>query len=258
MDRRIDVSSPRTVDLERGPIRDYRGLLSFIPFPFILPTTSSLRTMYELPDHLASLNALAPSPPSTVLDQSAEEAVWNYLNTDALFSNFGATPAEWQEKHAAKEVQEARPTKETKSESAETPIAADLKSFIEQFAQKPDGNFNLFSFLPNDASASTTINTSDILPSSSKGSEATSPDDGRPSGAKKLKQLGADVAEIEEESVDCLLLWTTELMVVSANDVETLKLQLDSERRRRRGSRHWKDEPVSLDAVSYSGFNLTS
>lgn len=149
--------------------------------------------MYDLPEHLSSLNALAPSPSSLpVMDTSAEDAVWHYLNTDELFRNFGVQPSEMT-------------TKETPKETSKTSPPADLKSFIEQFAadnagpSATFGDFNLnmanFSSAPTPAG----INTSEIMPQQVMTPWESSPDDDRPSGAKKLKSIGAGNAEIEED-----------------------------------------------------------
>ncbi len=146
----------------------------------------------DLPAHLQTLNNVSPSPPSGGLNKEYEDAVWNYLNTDDLFNNFGTQPSELQTK------EEVPPP---------TPSApADLKSFIAQFAHEAA----LSVPLPYNATASsstaprprtTGINTMDIMPlSSSTVTWGESPsEDGRISGAKKLKQMGAGMVEIEEE-----------------------------------------------------------
>jgi len=164
--------------------------------------------MYELPEHLSSLNALAPSPSSApVMDQSAEDAVWNYLNTDELFRNFGVQPSEL---HQAKED---IPTPEDKKSSP----PADLKSFIEQFAaaeqqqqhhhhHRPSYSHDFhnmhMSFATSSSAPTPAVSTADIMPApqvTPSSWELSPPEEERPSGAKKLKQMGAGQAEIEEE-----------------------------------------------------------
>lgn len=124
------------------------------------------------------------------MNKEYEDAVWNYLNTDDLFNNFGTQPSEVQ-------------TKEEVAPRAAAP--ADLKSFIAQFAHEAA----LPVPLPYTATASsstaptpatTGINTMDIMPLNSTSTWGdSSSEDGRISGAKKLKQLGAGMVEIEEE-----------------------------------------------------------
>jgi len=163
--------------------------------------------MYELPEHLSSLNALAPSPSSApVMDQSAEDAVWNYLNTDELFRNFGVQPSELHQT-----LKEDVPTPEDKKSSP----PADLKSFIEQFAaaeqqqhHRPSYSHDFSNMHMNFGASSSAptpaVSTADIMPApqvtpSSWDLSPATADEDRPSGAKKLKQMGAGQAEIEEE-----------------------------------------------------------
>lgn len=153
--------------------------------------------MYELPEHLSSLNALAPSPSSMpVLDTSAEDAVWHYLNTDELFRNFGVQPSEVSSKETVPK------------ESPKTTPPADLKSFIEQFASEnavsgPSTSFDFSTLNMASLSSAPTpigVSTADIMPQQTVSTPwESSPDDDRPSGAKKLKSIGAGVAEIEED-----------------------------------------------------------
>ena len=157
--------------------------------------------MFELPEHLSSLNALAPSPSSSAMDQSAEDAVWNYLNTDELFRNFGVQPSE-----VTSPKFDVSPNDQESSAPAQSP--SDLKSFIAKFAnypqeQQPEFNVPLAS-LGSYGDASTVaptpagVNTSEVMPRLDASSFLEGSDD-KPSGAKKLKQLGAGQAEIEEE-----------------------------------------------------------
>mgnify|MGYP006876489493 CR=1 FL=1 len=160
--------------------------------------------MYDLPEHLSSLNALAPSPSSIpVMDTSAEDAVWHYLNTDELFRNFGVQPSEMINKDVISPAQ--------LKESPKTSPPADLKSFIEQFAADnagPSSNNHYADFalnIPSFASSSAPtpaangVSTADIMPQVPTTPWENSPEEDRPSGAKKLKQMGAGQAEIEEE-----------------------------------------------------------
>jgi len=150
--------------------------------------------MYDLPEHLSSLNALAPSPSSLpVMDQSAEDAVWNYLNTDELFRNFGVQPSELQQKEETAEKEEKKST-----------APSDLKSFIEQFAAEQPAFNNDFamsipSFGASIAATPAGISTADIMPQVPASPWDASYEDDRPSGAKRLKSIGAQPAEIEEE-----------------------------------------------------------
>lgn len=136
----------------------------------------------DLPEHLQTLNTLSPSPPSgSMLNTEYEDAVWRYLNTDDIFHNFGTQPA----KDDQLKLQPQPP--------------ADLKSFIAQFAN--ESSFPLP--LPYNAEASGSqagVNTADMMPLLSAWDDSPS-EDGRISGAKKLKEIGAGVAEIEEEFV---------------------------------------------------------
>ena len=182
--------------------------------------------MYDLPEHLASLNTLAPAPANTPIDPSVEDEVWEYFNTDAFFQNFGVNPSEYDSKLiGATPTLTVKPdtiasatastTNTVASSSATVPsilpqppsntasqtLPADLKSFIEQFASTartiPNTDYaNALALgLPMTASTTASVNPSDLLASSS-----TSPsDENRPSGAKKLKSIGAGQAEIEEE-----------------------------------------------------------
>ena len=164
--------------------------------------------MFELPEHLASLNTLAPSNSAAPVDQSAEDAVWEYFNTDALFQNFGVNPSEYESKldagasgtSVAKVDPRATlagiPSTPAVGQSSGQPLPADLKSFIEQFATTTEtfGSIDYANALALGLHMTTpiasTANMSDIL--------ASTPDD-KPSGAKKLKQLGAGQVEIEED-----------------------------------------------------------
>ena len=145
----------------------------------------------ELPYYLQTLNTISTTPPSGTNDTENEDAIWKYLNTDDLFQNFGTQPSMFQPK-----------------EEIESPIVpsapADLKSFIEQFAQ----DVPLPLPLPYNATASsssaerkpTGVKTLDIMPPLSSTSVAESPsEDGGPSAAKKVKEWGPVMTDIEDE-----------------------------------------------------------
>ena len=124
------------------------------------------------------------------MDQSAEDAVWNYLNTDELFRNFGVQPSELQQKEEVVD-------KEDKKSSP----PSDLKSFIEQFAAEQPAFNNDFamSFASSTAATPAGVSTADIMPQVAASPWDASYDEDRPSGAKRLKSIGAQPAEIEEE-----------------------------------------------------------
>lgn len=147
--------------------------------------------MFELPEHLSSLNALAPSPSAmTVMDTSAEDAVWNYLNTDELFRNFGVHPSDLHNKD------------EAKAEEKKASPPADLKSFIEQFANDESVSAPT-PFLPvnynTPASTPAGVNTADVMSRPLVEEDWSESPEDRVGGAKKLKQMGAGQVEIEEE-----------------------------------------------------------
>ena len=147
--------------------------------------------MFDLPEHLSSLNALSASPTNPIMDAAQEDAVWDYLNTDELFRNFGVQPSEL----AAKQEAEKKP--------ASRHAPADLKSFVEQFANQPSTSYNLDYALnlPYTNPTTPAISTSDILPKNALASTSSelADDDDRPNGAKRLKQAGAGPTEIEED-----------------------------------------------------------
>lgn len=147
--------------------------------------------MCDLPEHLSTLNHIA-SPPSHALAPEHEEAFWDFMHTDQLFDNFGA---------AASPV---KPSLSTPPKQDDKDAPPTLESFIAAFANDAaaagTANYRLPVPLPlpynaADSSAPTpaAIDTSAILPF------GLSPTDDRITGAKKLKQMGAGPAEIEEE-----------------------------------------------------------
>jgi hypothetical protein len=161
--------------------------------------------MSDLPPHLQALNSAQPSPPSH-MSQEVEDAVWDFLHTDELFRNFGNSTI----------PPPPTPNVDVKAQSLPNQ-PADLKSFIAQFAPEATvGSFNpanlnfagIAGMGMGMGSGSGGVSTMDVLPGYGAGMtpgwdmSVDSPDEGRVSGAKKLKQLGAGQAEIEEESVE--------------------------------------------------------
>lgn len=132
-----------------------------------------------------------------------EDAFFDYLHTDDLFRNFSVQPEpESEEKHV----------EPVKDESTTTTGPADLKSFIAQFANDPNmfgGNdFPINLPLPyantagpsDETSPLEGIDTATIMPHpSTPWDDALGSEDGRVTGAKRLKSLGAQPVEIEEE-----------------------------------------------------------
>jgi len=148
-----------------------------------------------LPDHLRDLNTISTSPPSSAMNQETETALWEYLNNvDELWPNFGvapsATPKEDGDKLAVKEEGAGRVAQ-----------PFDLASFVMKFGNDvtPSAakDFAVPIPFPYSADVDTPagINTAEIMPATAW----SSPNDDRISGAKKLKQLGAGHAEIEED-----------------------------------------------------------
>ena len=141
----------------------------------------------DLPEHLQTLNTVSTTPSFGTINTEYEDAVWDYLNTDDLFHNWSSQPSSVQPR-------EDFPPK-------------DLKSFIAQFAHETPIPLPL----PYNESASSStaptpgsngVKTADIMPHHHRSSstwEDSPSEDGRMSGSKKLKQLGAGTAELEEE-----------------------------------------------------------
>lgn len=169
----------------------------------------------DLPEHLQTLNSISNSPPSGMTAEN-EDAFWEFMHTDELFRNFGSIPSP---------PQPTPPV--SKDESVPTPITAstskpdvqqlpqqqqpvDLASFVAAFASETTYTLPLTlpaPFAESSSSASQSVNTADVMPQfSSSSSPWDTPAPGTPggeaeriSGAKKLKSIGAGVAEIEED-----------------------------------------------------------
>ena len=159
---------------------------------------------FNLPPHLSTLNSIptSSSPPSGINDEQ-EEAFWGYMHTDDLFANFGFVPSpnELEKKDLPSTAStttegidaqlragvEALQQQENASTTTTATPASTLESFLAAFAGE------LSTPLPVPANTPAVgVNTSDIL-----GEE----EEDKPSGAKKLKSLGAGHVEIEEEYV---------------------------------------------------------
>ncbi|WWD21601.1 hypothetical protein CI109_106087 [Kwoniella shandongensis] len=188
----------------------------------------------DLPEHLQTLNALpGNSPPTAGMNQEQEEAFWGFLHADELFRNFGnvPSPSEQEDKQKQQQLIDSVPSVPAPTPvTAPTPLststekqnrsgnAPTLESFIAAFigqpgaassssAQTPSIHNNYLIPLPapytnTAAPTPAAIPTSEVLPgpSSMYGDFGDSPsEDGRISGAKRLKSLGAPQVEIEED-----------------------------------------------------------
>ena len=164
---------------------------------------------FNLPPHLSTLNSIpsSSSPPSGINDEQ-EEAFWGYMHTDDLFANFGFVPSpsdgtdkkeqpqsqsqqtiEGADAQLRAGVEALQQQDNTPSSTTTQTPASTLESFLAAFAGE------LMTPLPVPANTPAVgVNTSDIL-----GEEE---EEDKPSGAKKLKSLGAGHVEIEEEYVN--------------------------------------------------------
>lgn len=176
----------------------------------------------ELPRHLQALNTIpSSSPPSSALSAEQEEAFWSFMHTDELFSNFGLAPSAFESKleserskHAATTSAETpaaeTPASSTDSKSADHPT---LESFLATFADEsgaaPALPTNYLLAIPSYASSSSdsaptpatsSVKPADVLPAAPPATPAGDDDEPeRITGAKRLKQMGAAPAEIEED-----------------------------------------------------------
>ena len=166
---------------------------------------------FDLPEHLQGLNTLAPSPP---VARDDDQEFWAYLHADDLFKNFGTNEA-YQPKPEAATV--PPPTPVDKRDAAPS-----LSDFIAKFVSDPNAGmpaeptaglpypFNV-NYSPAVASSSAPtprtplsaglagINTADIIPRPEPIEEDDDESEERITGAKRLKQLGADTATIQED-----------------------------------------------------------
>lgn len=183
---------------------------------------------FDLPPHLQTLNSIPTSSPPTGLDAEQEDAFWGYMHTDDLFRNFGFVPSpnELEKKldeddlkvpataattttiqtpitHTQPEPLHANTvastsTTESPSQSQSQASQATLESFLAAFANEPNPylmSMNLPYTTPSTSAPTpaTGVSTQEIM----RGPESESGD--KPSGAKKLKSMGAGHHEIEEE-----------------------------------------------------------
>ncbi|XAO24617.1 hypothetical protein I312_103422 [Cryptococcus bacillisporus CA1280] len=192
----------------------------------------------DLPEHLQALNTIpGNSPPSSGMNPEQEEAFWGFLHADELFRNFGSVPSphdeEKKQQQAAQNQMSAPAAPAPTPTAVATPISSSskddkhstptLESFLAAYmgnssttAQQQSAAQTISSYLmplpspyTNPASnaqhqntivPSTSVTTQDVVPSASTISAyEDSPIDDKPSGAKKLKQMGANPNDIEED-----------------------------------------------------------
>lgn len=186
---------------------------------------SATTMSFDLPPHLQTLNSIPTSSPPTGIDAEQEDAFWGYMHTDDLFRNFGFVPSpnelEKKQLHgeeadagAVVDVSAGRALKQQEQQQqAPTPVAqpsqstpstsasagATLESFLAAFANEPTSYLYT---TPSTAAPTPAggVSTHDILRASLATPEDEDDEDGdKPSGAKKLKSMGAGQNEIEEE-----------------------------------------------------------
>ncbi|WVO23952.1 uncharacterized protein IAS62_005310 [Cryptococcus decagattii] len=192
----------------------------------------------DLPEHLQALNTIpGNSPPSSGMNPEQEEAFWGFLHADELFRNFGSVPSphdeEKKQQQAAQNQMSALAAPAPTPTTVSTPISSSskddkhstptLESFLAAYmgnssttAQQQSAAQTISNYLmplpspyTNPASnaqhqntivPSTSVTTQDVVPSASTISAyEDSPIDDKPSGAKKLKQMGANPNDIEED-----------------------------------------------------------
>lgn len=154
---------------------------------------------FDLPPHLQTLNTIPTNSPPSGINDEQEEAFWGYMHTDDLFANFGFVPSP--NDGVLKDDQPASTGAEEQlragqeavallqqQQPGQTPVqtpASTLESFLAAFAGE------LSTPLPVPTNTPQGVSTADIL--------GADEDEERPSGAKKLKSMGAGHVEIEEE-----------------------------------------------------------
>lgn len=192
----------------------------------------------DLPEHLQALNTIpGNSPPSSGMNPEQEEAFWGFLHADELFRNFGSVPSphdeEKKQQQAAQNQMSAPAAPAPTPTTVATPISSSskddkhstptLESFLAAYmgnssttAQQQTAAQTISNYLmplpapyTNPASnahhqntivPSTSVTTQDVVPSASTiSAQEDSPIDDKPSGAKKLKQMGANPNDIEED-----------------------------------------------------------
>lgn len=156
----------------------------------------------DLPPHLQSLNLLpsTSSPPSSGLADESDD-FWGFLNSDAFGSGFGTAASAWESKDKSAEAAAPTPAEdktEDKATPAESTPAPTLESFLAAFANEtvpPAIPPNFVFSLPSGVTPAAPSNTAAPTP-------APAADDDEPervTGAKRLKQMGASQAEVEED-----------------------------------------------------------
>ncbi|WVQ75868.1 hypothetical protein IAR50_005502 [Cryptococcus sp. DSM 104548] len=189
----------------------------------------------DLPEHLQTLNAIpGNSPPSAAMNAEQEEAFWGFLHADELFRNFGSAPSpnenqhdeekrkQQQQQHQAPAPAPTPATVATPASSAKEEQRPTLESFLAAYmghssgtpSQQATNAQTISSYLmplpapyatPVQTLAQTpaAVTTQDVMPSVSSGRSASvslyDDDEDKPSGAKKLKSMGANQVEIEED-----------------------------------------------------------
>ncbi|KAE8540473.1 hypothetical protein D1P53_003419 [Cryptococcus gattii VGV] len=192
----------------------------------------------DLPEHLQALNTIpGNSPPSSGMNPEQEEAFWGFLHADELFRNFGSVPSphdeEKKQQQAAQNQMSAPAAPAPTPTTIATPISSSskddkhstptLESFLAAYmgnssttAQQQSAAQTISNYLmplpspyinpasnaqhQNTIVPSTSMTTQDVVPSASTISAyEDSPIDDKPSGAKKLKQMGANPNDIEED-----------------------------------------------------------
>lgn len=179
---------------------------------------------FDLPPHLQTLNSIPTSSPPSGLDAEQEDAFWGYMHTDDLFRNFGFVPSPNElEKKLDEEDNGVKPSSvetqtpatdytalaNTIASTSESPAQtqpqpqgqtqpqATLESFLAAFANEPNPYLMSMPLPYNTPSTSaptpaTGVSTHDIM-------RGPNDEEDKPSGAKKLKSMGAGHVEIEEE-----------------------------------------------------------
>jgi hypothetical protein len=155
---------------------------------------------FDLPPHLQTLNTIPTNSPPSGINDEQEEAFWGYMHTDDLFANFGFVPSPndgvlkddqpqtgtgaEEQLRAGQEATALLQQQQNTNVATPTP-ASTLESFLAAFAGE------LSTPLPVPTNTPQGVSTADIL--------GGDDDEDRPSGAKKLKSMGAGHVEIEEE-----------------------------------------------------------
>ncbi|KAI9636298.1 regulatory protein cys-3 [Dioszegia hungarica] len=188
--------------------------------------------MFDLPAHLSNLNSIQ-SPPSQAINNEHEEAFWDFMHTDQLFENFGGvspaahdakaemhrgaaggrhggmmsapapTPAPTLAAYAAPSPSPAAAAPRKNERESGPTIEAFLAAFANEHASSSTG-YRLPITLPLPYSSAPTPNSVDTAsiiprPQQPQPEEVYGENGERLSGTKKLKQLGAPPAEIEED-----------------------------------------------------------